>query len=762
MKTSLSDQALNLAIGDPVRKDREASLVLDGITDCARGDLVTPPEMAARLDGVRLLFVGESHTDMEFHKVQLRVIQELHERGRQVLLGLEMYPTTEQPWLDRWSPDKAITEEGFLKESHWYGNWGYHWDYYRGIFLFARTNGIRMFGVNVPRTVVQTMRMRGFDALTPEQKTLLPARIDTESIEHRQLFRAFFGPDDALHGSMPPEMFEGMFRAQCTWDAAMGANAVQALGKHGSEKAIMVVLIGSGHVAYGLGAERQAKLWFDGRTGSLIPVGVADPEARQPISRVRASYANFVWGVPPVTDPIYPTLGISTPVDLRPEAERTAAIPLLLLPQRRALAELPPVFSQKALVEHVTWLAAPEREGRGLGSKGLEAAADYVGAQMKAMGLQPGGDGGTFFHSLTSARSPSGSPVVLRNVIGVLPGTKAEWKGQSALLTAHYDHLGRGWPDVHKGDEGRLHPGADDNASGVAVMLELARALASGEKPQRTLVFVAFAGEEASLLGSRHYVEHPTLPLDRVMGVINLDTVGRLGDRKLSVLATGTAAEWQHIFQGASYVTGVENRAIADSLESSDQKSFIDAGVPAVQIFTEAHSDYHRPGDTADKIDVAGLVKVATFVKEGLAYLAERPEPLTLTIGKTAVTPPGVSPGAPASGGPAPAAAGGAAGAPAGAGRRVSFGTVPDFAFGGPGVRVAGIVLGSPAERAGVKESDILLRVAGKDVTNLQGLSSILRGLTPGQTVTVVLRRGAEDVALAVTVVERQEPRLVR
>ena len=97
-------------------------------------------------------------------------------------------------------------------------------------------------------------------------------------------------------------------------------------------------------------------------------------------------------------------------------------------------------------------------------------------------------------------------------MIGVLPGTKAEWKGQSALLTAHYDHLGLGWPDVHKGDEGKLHPGADDNASGVAVLLELAKALASGEKPQRTIVFVAFTGEEAGLLGSKHYVEHPAVP----------------------------------------------------------------------------------------------------------------------------------------------------------------------------------------------------------------------------------------------------------
>jgi hypothetical protein len=433
-------------------------------------------------------------------------------------------------------------------------------------------------------------------------------------------------------------------------------------------------------------------------------------------------------------------------VDLRPDAERSAPVASLALPARKALAELPPVFSQKALLDHVAWLSAPEREGRGFGSKGLEAAAEYVAAAFKAIGLSPGGDGGTYFQSFASARSPSGVPLTLRNVIGVLPGTKAEWKGQSALLTAHYDHLGLGWPDVHRGDEGKLHPGADDNASGVAVMLELAKNLAAGEKPPRTIVFVAFSGEEAGLLGSKHYAEHPLFPLDQVMGVVNLDTVGRLFDKKVSVIATGTAAEWQHIFRGAGFVTGVEGRMIPEALESSDQKSFIDRGVPAVQVFTEPHADYHRPGDTADKIDGPGLVKVATFVKEGIAYLAEREQPLTNTIasmkgGPATAIPPGATP---------PGAAAGA-----GQGRRVSFGTMPDFAFEGPGVKVAAVTAGSPAEKAGVREGDVLRSLDGKDVPDLRGFSDLLRGLSPGQTVKVVLSRGGQEQTLDVTVVER-------
>jgi hypothetical protein len=137
--------------------------------------------------------------------------------------------------------------------------------------------------------------------------------VDVENAEHQRLFKAFFGDEDALHGNMPDPMFQAMFRAQCAWDAAMGWNALQALRKHGDDNAIMVVLIGSGHVAYGLGAERQVKPWFDGRTATVLPIPVAEEPGGKPMEKVQASYADFVWGLPPATDPIYPSTGISTP-----------------------------------------------------------------------------------------------------------------------------------------------------------------------------------------------------------------------------------------------------------------------------------------------------------------------------------------------------------------------------------------------------------------------------------------------------------------
>ena len=117
---------------------------------------------------MRLLFVGESHTDMAFHQVQLQVIRELKKRGREVMIGLEMYPYTEQASLDLWNAG-AVDENEFVSKSRWYKNWGYHWYYYRDIFLFARQNGIRMFGVNTPREVVSAVRRKGFQNLTPEE-----------------------------------------------------------------------------------------------------------------------------------------------------------------------------------------------------------------------------------------------------------------------------------------------------------------------------------------------------------------------------------------------------------------------------------------------------------------------------------------------------------------------------------------------------------------------------------------------------------------
>lgn len=300
----------HLPIGDPELRDREIPLTLDALTEARSGETLTPDDLASKLAGVELVFVGESHTSIDFHLVQLRVLEELVAAGRRVLIGLEMYPYTQQAHLDAWTAGH-YTEEGFLELSRWYDNWGYHWHYYRDIFLFARDRGLPMVALNIPREVVRAVREKGFEGLSEEERAHVPPVVDLESEEHERLFRAFFGEDDEIHASMSPEQWDGMFRAQCTWDATMAHNALRGLQARGGEGAVMVVLIGAGHVAYGLGIERQAARSFEGEMASIVPISIED-EKGEKIATVRASYADFVWGVPPESAPLYPSLGIST------------------------------------------------------------------------------------------------------------------------------------------------------------------------------------------------------------------------------------------------------------------------------------------------------------------------------------------------------------------------------------------------------------------------------------------------------------------
>ncbi|HXV75307.1 MAG TPA: ChaN family lipoprotein [Candidatus Polarisedimenticolaceae bacterium] len=312
----------DMPIGDLGRAQRTVELVLDAVTDCHTGEVIPPGELPRRLDGVRLLFVGERHISAEFHAVELRVLQELVRAGRTVAIGLEMYPYTEQRYLDQWSAG-LLTEQGFVELSDWYDNWGYDWQYYREIFLFARDHGLPMHALNTPREVISAVRQKGFDDLTEEEARHVPPAIDTDSDDHLRLFRAMLeeDSDEDFHAELPDEILRPMFDAQCTWDATMAHHAVKALAG-GQADEILVVLVGTGHLAYELGLQRQARQWFDGRMATLIPISVGDE--CEPVHRVRASFADFVWGVPEEPSPARPFLGLSTTAD--PESGRRKVI----------------------------------------------------------------------------------------------------------------------------------------------------------------------------------------------------------------------------------------------------------------------------------------------------------------------------------------------------------------------------------------------------------------------------------------------------
>jgi aminopeptidase N len=403
------------------------------------------------------------------------------------------------------------------------------------------------------------------------------------------------------------------------------------------------------------------------------------------------------------------------------------------LAPRGPLASLESPFSRERMMETIRFLAGEDLGGRGFGTPGLDKAADYIARQFKAAGLAPGGDEeGGFFQAFEDIGGEAAQTAILKNVIGVIPGRKPELKQQSVVIGAHYDHLGLGWPEGRHNNRGKIHPGADDNASGVAVLIELAWALAKGPRPDRTIVFVAFTGEEAGRRGSKYYAAHEKpWPVLNCIGMVNLDTVGRLGKNKLLVLGAGSAKEWAHIFRGAGFVTGVDIELVSAELDASDQKSFQEAGVPAVQLFSGPNLDYHRSTDTVDKIDADGLVKVASVAKESVEYLSGREEPLTvLSTGDSA----GTSPKGP---------------------RKASLGTIPDFAYQGKGLRISGVVPGSPAEAAGMKEGDIIVRVNSTPVAGLKDFSDVLKSLNPGDKVSVTFVRDGKESAITSQVTER-------
>jgi hypothetical protein len=449
----------------------------------------------------------------------------------------------------------------------------------------------------------------------------------------------------------------------------------------------------------------------------------------------RYSYLAFTGDAPDnVLKGQWPVLGSPMSVQVtQSDGETLEAVPARLAP-RTPLVAAASQFSTARMHRDIAFLANPGMAGRGLGSAELDRAAAYIAEQFRAAGLQPGGDGGSYLQAWRQRVDVLDQEVKLANVIGVLPGSDPQRAGESLVIGAHYDHLGRGEYGARAEDRGRIHPGADDNASGLAVMLELARAL-KGKPQPRSILFVAFTGEETGRLGSHHYVQHAKrYPVDRMIAMLNLDTVGRLGDRPLTLFGTGSAREWVHIFRGAGYVTGVPINSVADDFGSSDQTSFIQAGVPAVQLFGGVHEDIHRPGDSLGKIDTAGLVKVARVLQEAVSYLAERPEALHSRLGgaQRPLAAPAVQPN-----------------------RRVSLGTVPDFAYSGEGVRLDDVRADTPAAQAGLRKGDIITAVNGAPVSDLRQFADALLKLKPGDEIRVRFRRDALEQTVTTRVVER-------
>jgi hypothetical protein len=312
----------------------------------------------------------------------------------------------------------------------------------------------------------------------------------------------------------------------------------------------------------------------------------------------------------------------------------------------------------------------------------------------------------------------------VHNVVAYLPGQSDEY----VIIGAHYDHLGLGGQySLAPSMTGTVHPGADDNASGSAGVIELARAFSKQPKQKRGILFLNFAGEELGLLGSAYYVDHPLLPLDKAVAMINLDMIGRMRD-KAYVGGSGSGNTLRPMLEKILAKSDLKVDYSAGSSEgSSDHTSFTSKQVPALFFFSGLHADYHKPSDTADKIDGPATVKLLGLVYE----VAE-------TLRDTNERPAFVKVSAPAGhSGTAPVSS-------SGGGYGPYFGSVPEFGEGTNGVKFADVREGSPAALAGFKAGDVMVQFDGKPITNLQDFTYVLQGHKPGDEVMVkVLRNGA-------------------
>ena len=409
--------------------------------------------------------------------------------------------------------------------------------------------------------------------------------------------------------------------------------------------------------------------------------------------------------------------------------ELDSAPTLAALPAVAPLATLPPKYLAASLEPHVSALTADEMHGRasdgvpGEASLGIEAATSYIENAFRSAGLlAPGGS----YRQTWQGELEDGRQQRFTNLIAYIPGTDPALSAQPVVLGAHYDHLGY---DA----QGELMAGADDNASGVAVLIEVARKLQRAFSPARPIVFVAFTAEEQGLRGSQYFVENGVNGFAETSpyAMINLDSVGRLDGRKLQVFGSDSAYEFPFMAQGIGFTIGVESEFPAQTIASSDHVSFLNAGVPSLHLFSGLHGDYHRASDTADKLDYAGLSDVASWVEEALIYLADNRDPLRVTLANAPV----------------------AAAPQAGQARQVSLGTLPDFAYQGAGVRMSGVLPNSAAALAGLQEGDVLLSFAGQTVADLQSYSTLLRAQQSGDTVQLrILRDGAElDLSATLT-----------
>jgi hypothetical protein len=375
------------------------------------------------------------------------------------------------------------------------------------------------------------------------------------------------------------------------------------------------------------------------------------------------------------------------------------------------------------MMADISYLADDKLEGRTFGSKGEIKAGDYISKRYKQLGLEPKGENGTWFQAL-AVKAPNP-----HNVEFDLNGAKESMMGRNVLgyldhgapytiiLGAHYDHLGYGeFGSLYSG-EPAIHNGADDNASGVAMILELAQRLQ--DHKEFNYLIMAITGEENGLWGSNYYCDHPTIDMTKVTAMLNFDMVGRLNENKMAINGTGTSPVWPDLIN-TSNTAGLNITMSESGIGPSDHTSFYLTDIPTIHFFTGAHEDYHKPSDDPHLINQSGMEVIADMVVTLIEHMDEKDK---LVFTKTKDPDPSSTPT-----------------------MEVSLGVLPDYLYDGQGMRIDGVREGKPAAAAGMTKGDVIIKLGDMDVKDIYVYMDALSKYKKGDKTTLVALRDGKEM----------------
>jgi hypothetical protein len=383
-------------------------------------------------------------------------------------------------------------------------------------------------------------------------------------------------------------------------------------------------------------------------------------------------------------------------------------------------------FDPKRIKVHIETLSSDKMNGRGTGTTGELEAAAYIEAQFKTLSLQPKGDNNSFRQSFPFNSGPhgQGESGTANNIIAFLDnGAK-----NTIVIGAHYDHLGNSGQgsSLDANPSNKIHNGADDNASGVSGVIELARLYATNNLTEsKNFLFVCFSGEELGLLGSKYLMEHSPIDIGSIDFMINMDMIGRLDEqtKAITIHGTGTSPVWEPWIKKLK--TDLTITTDSSGTGPSDHTSFYLKNIPALHFFTGSHSDYHKPSDDADKVNVAGEVKVLDLIRQIISEADDEPKLAFLpTKNKLQTTRSSF---------------------------KVTLGIMPSYGSDVKGLKVDGVTEGKPAAIAGIKTGDIILQLGSYEIKDIYGYMDVLGKFEKGQTIPVKLKRGEEELNVTLT-----------